>query len=264
MEFFMGEIYIGTSGFDYPEWKGVFYPETLAREGFLKHYATQFTTLELNFSYYRMPTAPQLTRLIERSGGNILFSIKGHESLTHKVTDGWKVAAAEFRTAISPLLQEKLLASILLQFPTSFHYNADNRRYLSELTDAFSGLPLVVEFRGADWMSRRVFDALAKRGITLCSTDMPVLKGLPPALDIVTGDIGYIRFHGRNAEQWWGSGVSDRFDYLYTEQEIIGWVPRIRTMADATQRLFVFFNNHVRGKAVINARMLSDILNRDR
>ncbi|HOW51471.1 MAG TPA: DUF72 domain-containing protein [bacterium] len=260
----MGEILIGTSGFDYPEWKGVFYPEDLARPSFLIYYKEHFRALELNFSYYRMPTAAQLSRLVERSGGKLLFSIKGHASLTHEVTSGWKAAAAEFRTALAPLVQEKLLAAVLLQFPTSFHYNDANRRYLNDLTETFAGLPLTVEFRGADWMSRRVFDALAKRKIALCSTDMPTLKGLPPSLDIVTGDISYVRFHGRNEAHWWGSGVSERFDYLYTEQELAGWVPRLRTMADSASRLFVFFNNHVRGKAVINARMLADLLARDR
>ena len=80
----MGNLYIGTSGYDYPEWKGVFYPEKLARTKFLEYYSTQFNSLELNGTFYRMPSSGQMRNMIDRSGGKVKFSVKAFQDLTHR------------------------------------------------------------------------------------------------------------------------------------------------------------------------------------
>lgn len=174
------DLRIGTSGFDYPEWRGVLYPENLPREEFLPTYAANFSTVELNFAYYRIPREEQLEGMLERGGPGLDFSIKAHESLTHNVDPAsWKDAVAEYRKSIRPLLRSGRLVAVLLQFPYSFHYDADRRKYLDSLIRELDGVPLVVEFRNGAWHTPRVLEALQKRNVGFCATDMPDLKGLP-------------------------------------------------------------------------------------
>ncbi len=255
------DVRMGTSGFDYPEWRGAFYPENLAREDFLPFYAEKFSTVELNFSYYRMPEERQFERMLERSGPLLDFSVKAHESLTHKVDPAtWKDAASQYRKSLRPLLRAKRLVAVLLQFPYSFHYEPDPRRYLDKLLQELKELPLVVEFRNGSWHTERVLEALRERKVGFCATDMPNLKGLPDPEETVTAPLAYLRFHGRNTETWWGSDAAARFDYLYTEEELKGWVPRILRMAKQASQFRIYFNNHRKGQAAINALMLSRLL----
>ena len=85
----MSDLLIGTSGYDYPEWKGVFYPEDLKRKDFLSYYATQFNALELNNTFYNMPTAERLLSFYERSEGRLNFSVKANRLLTHEIGADW-------------------------------------------------------------------------------------------------------------------------------------------------------------------------------
>ena len=100
----MDNILIGTSGYDYPEWKGVFYPPEVKRADFLSYYATQFNAVELNNTFYNMPTADRLLSFYERSEGKLEFSIKANRLLTHEIAPSWTNAAEDFRTALLPLL----------------------------------------------------------------------------------------------------------------------------------------------------------------
>jgi uncharacterized protein YecE (DUF72 family) len=257
----MAELRIGTSGYDYPEWKGPFYPSDLDRADFLGFYSGRFSTVELNFSYYRMPTAAQLSGLLKRSGGGMDFSIKAHESLTHRVDPAaWRDAALEYARSLDPLVGAGRLTAVLFQFPFSFHYTPERRRYLDRLLAELHELPAVVEFRNTEWLNTRVFDALRKRGVGFCSVDAPQLKGLPASIDIVTSPLAYIRFHGRNEQNWWGSDAAARFDYLYTGEELRGWVGRIVSMLRSAQAIRIYFNNHPRGQAAANAVMLRELL----
>jgi uncharacterized protein YecE (DUF72 family) len=257
----MTDIKIGTSGYDYLDWKEAFYPADVERARFLSYYCTRFSTVELNFSYYRMPTAQQLAGILSKSEGAVDFSIKAHESLTHKIVPAtWKESAGAYRRSLDPLLAAGKLSAVLCQFPFSFHYTPENRHYLDTLIRELHELPLVVEFRNAEWLNNRVFDALRERNTAYCSVDEPQLKGLPPSLDIVTGPLAYVRFHGRNAQNWWGSDAAARFDYLYNEDELRGWVPRLKSMMKISQKMRIYFNNHRRGQAPANAAMLKEIL----
>ena len=257
----MAKIYIGTSGYDYLDWKGYFYPENLKRQEFLPFYSKQFNTLELNFSYYKMPSAKQLSGILERSDQQLHISIKGHESMTHKVdSTTWRNSAKEFLIATEPLVIAKKLAAVLLQFPYSFHYTPENRRYLDLLLKEMASLPLVVEFRNSEWLNKRVFDALRKRSVGFCSVDTPRLRGLPAPTDVVTSDVAYVRFHGRNENAWWGSDAAARFDYKYNSDELTPWIDRIAAMLKRAQNMYVFFNNHRRGQAPADAVQLSDLL----
>jgi uncharacterized protein YecE (DUF72 family) len=257
----MARILIGTSGYDYLEWRDLFYPRETARQDFLDFYAGSFPTVELNFSYYRMPEASALGEMVRRSGGRLDFSIKAHRSMTHEVDPGgWKEAVRLYRRALSPLEKAGRLGAVLLQIPQSFHYDPEKRRYLDSLLKELDGLPLVVELRHAAWQNTRVYDALRKRKVGICVTDMPNLKGLPQATEVVTSELGYVRFHGRNAETWWGTDAGERYNYLYGEDELAAWADRIVCMKDQVRTLRVYFNNHRAGQAVKNAEMLRKIL----
>ena len=260
----MPEILIGTSGYDYPEWRGVFYPAGLKRADFLPYYATQFNALELNSSFYNMPTAERLLSFWERSGGALKFSVKANRLLTHEIGRDWKSAAQEFLAALKPLAQNKSLASALFQFPQSFHYTDQNRLYLSALLAQFRGLPVVVEFRHAEWIRPSVFDGLAERGASLAFCDLPELRNLPNKNFLqaqedglpFAGKIAYIRLHGRNA--------SARYRYNYSDAELSEFAPVIQQAASQGRQVQVFFNNHPDGSGAKNAkRMREMVLSKD-
>jgi uncharacterized protein YecE (DUF72 family) len=248
---------IGTSGFDYPEWKGVFYPPALKREEFLSYYSEQFNALELNFSYYAMPEEKQLASMAERSGKRVKFSVKGNQQLTHYIEIGkWRDTAKEFRAALNPLVKDNLLSSVLLQFPQSFHYEEETRRYLASLIEEFRDLPLVVEFRHNSWQHEKVYGGLTERGAGCCLCDMPEISRLPAFKPVITGETAYMRFHGRNAKNWYGTNARDRYDYLYSDDELSAYTPVLRDISRNTRTLQIFFNNHAKGNAAVNAKKL--------
>jgi uncharacterized protein YecE (DUF72 family) len=121
---------------------------------------------------------------------------------------------------------------------------------------------VAVEFRHASWMGDETFDLLRELGLALCCVDAPRLPALPAPAAVTTARFAYVRFHGRNARNWWKvtGDAGPRYDYLYTETELSEWVPRLRALAAATDRCYAFFNNHVRGQAVTNAGMLAALL----
>jgi Uncharacterized conserved protein len=255
-----GEILVGTSGYGYTEWVGQVYPLKTKSEAFLSCYSSLFQTVELNFSYYRMPTAPQCEQLLADAPG-LVFAAKANEALTHKVEpDSWREAAAAFRRAMEPLAAAGRLGAVLFQFPFSFHYEAERRRYLDALLSEFSAYPSAVEFRNGEWCNNRVVEGLRARGVALASLDMPALEGLPPVMDVATSRLAYVRFHGRKAENWWGSDSASRYDYLYSDDELESAAERIEAIAEKTDRVLVYFNNHRRGQSVQNARSLEGIL----
>jgi uncharacterized protein YecE (DUF72 family) len=256
-------ILVGTSGYGYKEWVGKVYPEGSRPEQFLTQYASMFATVELNFSYYKMPTAQQSERFLEEAGPGFLFAIKGNEALTHQIEGAtWKEAAKAFLVALEPLRKADRLAAILFQFPYSFHYEVDHRRYLDALLGEFTGLPTAVEFRNAEWYNNRVLDALRERRVAMASLDMPDLKNLPPVMDVVTSPLAYVRFHGRNGEAWWGSDSGRRYDYFYSDDELEAWADRVEAIAERAERVLIYFNNHRRGQSVRNAKSLEAILER--
>ncbi|MBI9107687.1 MAG: DUF72 domain-containing protein [Spirochaetales bacterium] len=256
----MAEILIGTSGYYYQDWVGPFYPETIKKEGFFEYYSRTFPFCELNFSYYQMPRRSRLIGLIKQSPKNFMFSIKAHQSLTHERGPKSPEHASEFLHAVSPLVDEKRLAAVLLQFPYSFHYSTANRKYLSELIENLKGLPLAVEFRNREWMLDRVYSGLESRNACFVQTDMPNLDNLPLPTSTVTSDIGYIRFHGRNRTNWWNGDNTSRFDYLYNEHELQSWLCRTEEIASKVKKLFIAFNNHHKGQAVQNAVQIYNLL----
>jgi uncharacterized protein YecE (DUF72 family) len=253
----MGKLLIGTSGYDYPEWKRAFYPLALKREEFLQFHSEQFNALELNFSYYSMPEEKQLSSMAERSRKRVQFSIKGNQQLAHYIEIGkWKNTAREFRKALTPLLKDNLLSSVLLQFPQSFHYEEETRRYLASLVDELREVPIVVEFRHNSWQRETVYEGLAGRGVGCCLCDMPELSRLPAFKPVITGETAYMCFHGRNSKNWYGTNARDRYDYRYTDDELTAYMPVLRDISKKSKTMQVYFNKHAKGNAAVNAKKL--------
>ncbi len=265
----MDNLLIGTSGYDYPEWKGVFYPEKTARKDFLAFYATQFNALELNSTFYNMPTAERILSFYERSEGKVQFSVKTNRLLTHDISRNWKTDAETFKTAIKPLNEKNCLSAVLFQFPESFHYSNDNRIYLAEIIRFYDGFPLFIEFRHREWLKDSVFEGLEKRQAGLVFCDMPQLKNLPDVFAAKTPFIGnkaYIRLHGRNEKAWYvhdeQNNGSARYCYDYNDEELVSFVPVINAAITEGKQTQIFFNNHPNGHGPKNAKRLKELMSK--
>jgi uncharacterized protein YecE (DUF72 family) len=254
------KVYLGTSGYSYDDWVGPFYPQGTGKAAFLEYYASRFSMVELNFTYYRQPDSRALQSMLAATREDFLFSIKVHKSLTHEVEADWKKAAYTYLRGVNPLVESERLAGVLLQFPFSFHYAEDNRRYLGQLCDELKELPLVIEFRNSAWQRKSVYDELKNREIATTVVDCPPLEKLPKPDAVTTSDIGYIRFHGRNSANWWDGTNASRYDYLYSDAEFDKWLDKIADMSGNTAILLIAFNNHWRGQAVRNAEQLGGLL----
>lgn len=251
---------IGTSGYSYTEWVGPVYPKGTKSEEFLFSYAQMFPTVELNFSYYRMPEAAQLA-LMHQGAPSLRFSIKAHQSLTHVIDSlHWREQATLFYRSLEPLLANEVLDAVLLQFPSSFHYEIDQRKYLDSLLRVLSPLPLAVEFRNSRWYNNRTLDSLRERQVSFVSLDLPQVQGNPPVMDVPTASLAYLRLHGRNKETWWGSDAASRYDYLYSDSELKALLERVLSLMVGSEKILVYFNNHRRGQAASNAKRLRELL----
>ncbi|HBO36599.1 MAG: DUF72 domain-containing protein [Sphaerochaeta sp.] len=256
----MSTILIGTSGYSYTEWVGPVYPKGTKSEEFLFSYAQMFPTVELNFSYYRMPEAAQLA-LMHQGAPSLRFSIKAHQSLTHVIDSlHWREQATLFYRSLEPLLANEVLDAVLLQFPSSFHYEIDQRKYLDSLLRVLSPLPLAVEFRNSRWYNNRTLDSLRERQVSFVSLDLPQVQGNPPVMDVPTASLAYLRLHGRNKETWWGSDAASRYDYLYSDSELKALLERVLSLMVGSEKILVYFNNHRRGQAASNAKRLRELL----
>ena len=253
-------IYIGTSGFSYEDWVGPYYPTDLPKRDWLAFYAREFTALELNSSYYGVPTPWRMAQMAAKTPAGYLFAVKAHQNMTHKREHNEQVFAS-FVLALAPLRQAGKLGCILAQSPFSFHANQANRDYLRVFRQRLHGLPLVVEFRNREWLSAGTFELLRELGVGFCCVDEPRLPGLIPPIAEATSEIAYVRFHGRNSAKWWQHAQAyERYDYTYPPAELEEWVPKIRALAAKTSSVFLFANNHYQGQAVATARQLKMLL----
>jgi uncharacterized protein YecE (DUF72 family) len=257
----MSRILVGTSGFYYRDWQGVFYPQTVKKEAYLSFYAEHFQALELNFSYYRIPSARQSEQMLEKAKGRLEFVVKAYREITHEISPrSVHEILPQFMEGISPFFEAGKLGAILLQFPQAFRYLPHTRRYLGSLLESLTAYPVSVEFRHQEWLKSSVYQSLEELNTGLVCVDEPSLPSLVPPTVTATSRIGYIRFHGRNKKNWYKGDSISRYDYLYSEEEIKEWLPKINELASKTEKCFVFFNNHTKSQAVTNAKMLLKLL----
>jgi uncharacterized protein YecE (DUF72 family) len=272
----VSQILIGTSGWSYPTgkgtWNGVFYPSRRpARFDELAYYAEHFDTVEVNSTFYRMPEAAHAASWRRRTPESFLFSIKLFQKFTHPDlylsrpgAAEWDLSRADadlFRAGIAPIAEAGRLAALLVQFPPSFHRGDDTCEYLGWLLDVFRGYPIAVELRHRSWSDAgaETTALLDDAGAAWTLIDEPKFQSSvrqrlePPG----TGPLVYLRLHGRNAAAWWEhDDAEDRYDYLYSPDEVRSFVEPVRRAAGSGRRVLVYFNNHFSAKAVANAAIL--------
>jgi len=263
----MAKLLIGTSGFKFDDWKSSFYPAELKPANWLNYYAERFNCLEVNASYYRLIHPATFSQMAKKVPEGFEFTVKAYKSLTHEIGEESESDFETFVESLKPLLEAGKFGCVLAQFPTSFRNTAESRAYLAELQDRFhdNEVPLVVEFRNHDWIAQSVFDFMREHRVGFCAVDEPQFKTLMPPIAMATSDIGYVRFHGRNYQTWWkgGAGGKDRYDYLYSQEELEEWVPKIQQIAQASDKVYVFMNNCFQGKAAKNALQMRELLQRE-
>ncbi len=254
-------VLLGTSGFSYKDWVGVYYPAQLQQREWLAFYSQEFHTCEINSTYYTVPGPSVFEAMVAKTGKEFWFAIKANQEMTHQRDSSGQICQA-FRQAIAPVVREGKLGCILAQFPYSYGYSRENLAYLSQLRKNLEDLPLVVEFRNAGWLKVEVFQWLRERDTGFCCVDEPQLPNLLPPIAEATSKIGYVRFHGRNKEKWWQPEQAyERYDYSYSDAELQEWVPRIKKIIGSTENTFVFANNHWRAQSIGTVRQLNRLLN---
>jgi len=253
----MKNCWIGTSGFSYVDWVGEVYPLQLSKNKWFDYYCSLFNALELNMSYYRLPSKKVVQSLLNRAPKDFFLSVKAHQTMTHKNQMDFVPAFNELMNMIGDY---GVYSVLLLQFPNAFKNQPDNFEYLCRLCSALN-CKKAVEFRDNSWDNKETINWMRNNEIVCVSVDEPQLKGLlSPKLFDCNGY--YVRFHGRNVAKWWNHEKPyERYDYLYSTEELLEWVKKIRIVPEKPS--VFFFNNHYKGQAVVNARMFSRLLKKN-
>ena len=254
-------IFVGTSGYSFADWVGPFYPPGTRSGDYLRHYAGHFGTVEVNSTYYRIPSPRVLAQMESKTPEGFRFIVKLNQAMTHK-SGATAELYHEFLAAVQPLKDAGKYHGMLAQFPWAFQRTEANKQHLELLRERLQGEPLWVEFRHASWMHPKLPDWLRARQLGYCAVDEPALPGLLPPVTHLTNDIGYVRFHGRNEQTWWGRGAGDRYDYDYSQPELSEWVQRIQILAQQAKQTYLFFNNCHAGQAARNAKLMEELLRR--
>jgi len=271
------KIRIGTAGWNYNDWNGVFYPPgmQLRKRHELEYLARFFDTTEINTSFYG-PLKAELAKLWCRKVAAVnpafLFTAKLYRAFTHSPLAVMEPTSAatirptdedELRTreGLDALANEGRLGALLIQFPVSFKNTSLNREYLERLLRQFIEYPRVVEVRDSSWNKPQTLAEFTQKNVAFCNIDQPVLgRSLAPT-EHVTAPIAYLRLHGRNYDQWFDSdNRNDRYNYLYGEKELVGWKERIENVAEKAQTTYVMTNNHFESKAGVNALELKAMI----
>ena len=240
------------------------YPEPKPRQfDPLAYIAKYFNTVEINSSFYGPPRSGTAEKWVAsvKSNPEFRFTAKLFQSFTHTRKPA-PLDEKEYKEGIAPLMEACRLGALLMQFPWSFKNDADSRAYIAELAGRFREFPLVLEVRHSSWMDEGGLDLLAELGIGICNIDQPLFKrSIRPAAR-VTSDLGYVRLHGRNYKQWFSptANVRERYDHLYSVEELDPWVDRIRQIAKDAEDTYAVANNHNVGKGPANALEIAAML----
>lgn len=262
----MGEIRAGTSGYSFLGWKGHVYPTHLKTSEMFRYYVNQFglKTVEINYTYYRMPAARGFSYYVKHSPDDFDFTVKLFGGITHEnpfPTKPNKELCAKFLEGIRPIIESAKLGCILAQFPMSMRPSRESWDFMMSLPEMLSGLPLVYEFRNRAWACRETLERLKEAEIGFCAVDEPQIGALMPLIPAVTSDIAYLRLHGRN--NMWFLDSSQRYDYDYSEGELSEMLPAVTSMASRSRTMYIQFNNCHAGSAVKNVQMIMYLLGID-
>ncbi|MEW6002472.1 MAG: DUF72 domain-containing protein [Nitrospirota bacterium] len=240
----MANLEIGCSGFLYDHWRGNFYPEDLPRSRWLQYYSEEFSTVELNVTFYRLPERETFAKWYSSTPENFVFSLKGSRFITHvkKLKDCEEPVEAFFSRA--SLLREKL-GVILWQFSPTFKLDLERLKDFLEVLRPYN-TKNTFEFRNSTWINKKVVGLFKKENAMLCMADWPdFLDDLP-----LTADFVYIRRHGEG-----GSYATS-----YSGESLKKDARRIKTYLKQKKDVFIYFNNDAYGYAPKNARELKNLI----
>jgi uncharacterized protein YecE (DUF72 family) len=298
-----GAIRIGTASWTDPTMtaRGVFYPDGAdSAEERLGYYASRFPLVEVDATYYALPSARTAELWVARTPPDFTFDIKAHALMTGQPTETRRLPM-ELRAALpgelatkprlyardlpddlrdqvwtwfieglEPLREAGQLGSILLQYPRWFFTSSENRDAIEEATGRLrdAGLTGAVEFRSASWFNEknieRTLRFLGDRRIPLVVVDGPqgFKSSVPPIVAAPSPELAIVRFHGRRAATWEAKGVEtvERFRYLYDRDELADWAPRVREIAGQARDTHVLFNNCYSNYGATNALELAQLL----
>jgi uncharacterized protein YecE (DUF72 family) len=273
----MHKVRVGTAGWSYKDWQGVFYPPGFEPK---KHHPLEvvarcFSVVEINTSFYGH-IKPELVKLWTRRVAPInpdfMFTAKLHRSFTHSplaVMEPTSAATIKPNDEDEKLAREGLdalaatgkFAALLMQFPVSFKNTSLNREYVETLLRQFIEYPCVLEVRHASWNNPETLESFTQNNVTFCNIDQPLIGRSLAATEHVTAPVAYVRLHGRNYDHWFeAEKPHDRYNYLYSEAELRGWKDKIERMAQKAEVTYVIANNHFEAKSGVNALHLSHML----
>ena len=296
----MGRIMIGTCSWTDRSLleSGLFYPpQVKTPEARLRFYAANFPMVEVDSSYYALPSRRNSELWVERTPDDFIFHVKayalftGHAAEVRALPRDLQARLPEgllskrrvymkdlplavqqetwilFLDAMSPLMEAGKLGLVLFQFPPWFHPSKASREHILECRERLPYCRLAVEFRNAAWLEEggreRTLEFLRDHGLTYVCVDAPPgFRSSVPPVAAATTDLGYVRFHGRNTRTWekTGTTASERFDYYYSAEELEEWVPALRGLQEETRATHVLFNTNYRDQGVVNARQLALVL----
>ncbi len=282
------------------------YPASVrSSEARLVHYSERFDTVELNASYYALPSPDAAAAWARRTPDGFVFHVKAFGMMTRHPVKAEQLPAdlraeapldergrverpsrelraevfRRFRAALEPLREAGKLGGILMQLPSYVTLKPASIGYLEWAKEQLGGDEMMVEFRHRSWLepeaSARTLDFLRSLGATYVMVDAPRTdaRNLVPTVVAATSDTAYLRLHGRNAATWnvRGRSAAERFDYLYSRDELEEWSPPLRELSSLSERTYAMFNNNGRthadggdiAQAPTNAQMLREILQAD-
>jgi len=246
----MSNISMGTSGWSYKEWEGVFYPKGEKRK--LSYYSKYFKTVEIDSTYYAYPAKAMVQGYAKATPEDFLFSAKLPKLITHEkrldVSKGVKQDLMRFLHVMRPLMDEGKLGSLLIQLPPSFTRERDLSGLEGFLEVIPSDLRFAIEFRDLSWLRPETWDLLGRYNVANTIVDEPLLPPEP----IVTADFSFIRWHGRGSRPW--------YNYRYSDKELEAWVPKVKEVASKVKKVFGYHNNHPFGHAVESALKEMELL----
>src|SRR5665811_516301 len=271
-------IRIGTCSFADEALLKNWYPRGLASKDRLRYYAAHFDTVEVDSTFYRLPEAGMSAGWVERTPPGFIFHVKAFGLMTRQplrceqlpadlrsATDADERGRVfhpseelraevfhRFLNGIAPLADAGKLGGILFQLPPYVVCKESSFDYLTWAGKRLAGYTVLVEFRHRSWLEEenlaRTLSFLEEHGMTLVIVDAPRLesKSAIPTIAALTSNVSYVRFHGRNAATWHnrGGSAADRFDYLYTREELAEWVEPLRELSGSAEQLFAVFNNN--------------------
>ena len=245
------QIHIGCSGFSYKDWLGNFYPQFCPPPDFLTFYSAKFATVEIDSTYYRIPSVETVKKWAKNSCEHFIFCAKFPQAVTHEGDVGARLSSADKFIETMRHLDHKL-GVLLLQFPYSFKPEQRDMliRLLENLPD---NLRFSVELRNKAWLTEKaVFELFCQKNIAFCLVDHPWM----PKTDTCTADFSYIRFLGDRKL------IEDDFSYVRNErkEDLLYWAELMRRHADRGKEIFAFFNNHYSGHAPTTAYDLIELL----